>query len=165
MKKLLVITGTVLLLFHAAAAADVLRNLCHEDHTGPSALTYPENKIGSVAGYGAFAVFVDEGGYGEDQNTLAEIEDLNADFQDDYDTLQAEADGIYEWLNTTFTIGPAGMYGTMAAYESARDAKVQRRNEIDAEVDETWCDLADTIRGMISDSSYEAYLEAHDLAP
>ena len=136
------------------------RKFCQEDHTGPAELTYPENKIGSPwTGYGAFSLFVADG-YGEDQTTLDAIAALNATFRADFDTFQAEADGIYEWMQILHTIVSGGDFETMAACETERDAKVARRNTIDATIDWAWNELTDTIRAMITDEHYADFMAA-----
>jgi hypothetical protein len=146
------------------------RNLCREDHQ-PPANVEPLEKIGAIAGYYAFGFFVEEGGYGTDQDTLDEIEALNADYQgNEFDPRQSEASDIYEWLNATHEIDDGGNtvtcpicgeVHTMSEYESLRDVKVDRLNTLSAEIDDEWTALADTIRGMISDESYAAFLDAH----
>ena len=138
------------------------RKLCHENHTGPAEMTYPENKIGAPwVGYGVFTLFLDDGAYGEDQTVIDAINDLNEDFRDTYDQLQAEADGIYEWVKTTFTIGQGQTYETMEAFNTAAEAKAERRLEIDAEIEEAWRDSANIARALISDDAYDDFLEAH----
>lgn len=159
----------VLLLTAGFVYAETERNLCREDHRPPPAVG-PEEKIGAIAGYYAYGDFVDQGGYGTDQTTLDEIEALNADYQEnEYDPRQSEANDIYDWLNGTHEIAdvgepePCSICGeahTMSEYESLRDAKVNRLNTLSGEIDDEWTALADTIRGMISDESYEAFLDA-----
>jgi len=136
------------------------RKFCQEDHTGPAELTYPENKIGSPwTGYGAFSLFVADG-YGEDQTTLDAIAALNATFRADFDTFQAEADGIYEWMLALHTIGPGGEFETKAALRAERDAKTARAVEIFAEITGKWNALGDTIRDMVSDEHYADFIAA-----
>jgi hypothetical protein len=149
--------------------AQIERNLCREDHQ-PPAYVDPLEKIGEIAGYHAFGVFVEEGGYGTDQDTLDEIEALNVDYrEEEFDPRQSEAGDIYEWLNATHEIDDGGNtvtcpicgeVHTMSEYESLRDAKVNRLNALSSEIDDEWTALADTIRGMISDESYKAFLDA-----
>jgi hypothetical protein len=146
------------------------RNLCREDHQPPPAVE-PGEKIGEIAGYHAFGDFVEEGGYGESQATLDQIEALNEAYQEDeFDPRQSEANDIYDWLDAkheiddgseTETCSICGEIHTMSEYESLRDAKVNRLNTLSGEIDDEWTALADTIRGMISDDSYEEFLAAH----
>lgn len=159
----------ILLLTAGFVYADTERNLCREDHRPPPAVG-PEEKIGAIAGYYAFGDFVDDGGYGTEQDTLDEIEALNVDYQEnEFDPRQSEANDIYDWLNATHGIADeggtvtcsiCGEVHTMSEYESLRDAKVNRLNTLSGEIDDEWTALADTIRGMISDESYEAFLGA-----
>jgi len=130
----------------------------------------PVEKIGEIAGYHAFGLFVDQGGYGTSQATLEEVEALNDDYQaNEFDPRQSEASDIYAWLDATHEIDDGsnsvtcpicGEPHTMAAYQSLRDTKVNRLNTLSAEIDDEWTALADTIRAMISDKSYEAFLDA-----
>jgi hypothetical protein len=130
----------------------------------------PGEKIGEIAGYYAFGDFVDEGGYGTDQTTLDEIEALNADYQEnEFDPRQSEANDIRDWLNTTHdiddgtgteTCSTCNEIHAMSEYESLRDANVNQLNTLSGEIDDVWTALADTIRAMISDESYEAFLDA-----
>jgi hypothetical protein len=146
------------------------RNLCREDHQPPPNVE-PAEKIGTIAGYGVFTVFVDEGGYGTDQATLDDIEVLSDDFREnEFDPRQAEANEIYDWLNATHEIDDGsgnvicpicGKVHSMSEYQSMRDTKVNRLNTLSTEIDDAWADLADTVRAMISDESYAAYLDAH----
>lgn len=159
----------VAVLAAGVAYAVTERNTCREDH-GPPPTSEPAKKIGEIAGYRAFGLFVDGGGYGTDQDTLDEIEALNSDYQEnEFDPRQSEADGIYEWLNSnheiddgsnTVTCPICGEVHTMSEYEAARDAKVDRLNELSSEIDDEWAALTDTIRAMVSDSSYKAFLDA-----
>lgn len=168
MQKLCVVL-CVLLLTAGFAYAQIERNLCREDHK-PPANVEPEKKIGEIAGYYAFGDFVEGGGYGTDQTMLDEIEALNADYQEnEFDPRQSEAIDIYDWLNATHEIAdggdpePCSICGevhTMSEYESLRDAKVNRLNTLSSEIDDEWTALADTIRAMISDESYEEFLDA-----
>ena len=149
--------------------AQIERNLCREDHQ-PPANVEPLEKIGEIAGYYAFGVFVEEGGYGTDQDTLDAIEALNADYREnEFDPRQSEASDIYGWLNATHEIDDGdgsvtcpicGEVHTMSEYESLRDVKVNRLNTLSSEIDDVWTALADTIRGMVSDESYGAFLDA-----
>lgn len=149
--------------------AEIERNLCREDHQPPANVD-PLKKIGEIAGYHAFGFFVDEGGYGTDQDTLDAIEALNADYQgNEFDPRQSEANDIYGWLNSTHEIEDGnntvtcpicGEGHTMSEYESLRDDKVNRLNTLSAEIDDEWTALADTIRAMISDESYKAFIDA-----
>jgi hypothetical protein len=141
--------------------------MCREDHK-PSENVEPGKKIGEIAGYHAFGLFVEGGGYGVDQTVLDQIEVLNADYQEnEFDPRQSEANDIYDWLNATHRIadegGPetcsiCGEVHTMSEYQSLRDAKVDRLNTLSGEIDDEWTALADTIRAMVSDESYEAFL-------
>ncbi len=159
----------VLLLTAGFVYAQIERNLCREDHK-PPANVEPEKKVGEIAGYYAFGDFVDEGGYGVDQTILDQIEALNADYQEnEFDPRQSEANDIYDWLNATHEINDEGGtvtcstcndIHTMSEYESLRDAKVNQLNTLSGEIDDEWTALADTIRAMISDESYEAFLGA-----
>lgn len=125
------------------------RCICDENHTGPPANTTP---IGNL-GWRAFGKFCDEGGYGEDQTVLDQIEAMNETYQEDeYVPRQDEYNAITEWLETTAEED--------AEWLTTRDAKVARRNEIHAEIDEEWLALADTIRDLVSDESYDAFLAA-----
>ena len=156
----------VLLLTAGFVYAHTERNLCREDHRPPPNVE-PGEKVGEIAGYHAFSVFL-EGDYGTDQDTLDEIEALNADYQEnEFDPRQSEANDIYDWLNATHIIAdegdpePCSICGevhTMSEYESLRDAKVDRLNTLSGEIDDEWTALADTIRAMVSDESYEAFL-------
>ncbi|MEE9455791.1 MAG: hypothetical protein V3W11_01415 [bacterium] len=130
----------------------------------------PEKKIGAIAGYYAFGDFVEGGGYGVDQTVLDQIEALNADYQEnEFDPRQSEANDIYDWLNATHeiddgseteTCSTCNEVHTMSEYESLRDVKVNRLNTLSGEIDDEWTALADTIRAMISDESYEEFLGA-----
>jgi hypothetical protein len=151
------------------AYAETERNLCREDHQ-PPANVEPLEKIGEIAGYHAFGLFLEGGGYGTDQDTLEEIEALNAEYQEsEFDPRQSEANGIYDWLNATHEIDDGsntvtcpicGEVHTMSEYQSLRDVKVNRLNTLSSEIDDEWTALADTIRAMISDGSYSAFLDA-----
>ena len=159
----------VLLLTAGFVYAETERNLCREDHRPPPNVE-PEKKVGEIAGYYAYGDFVDQGGYGTDQTMLDEIEALNADYQEnEFDPRQSEAIDIYDWLNGTHAIADGGdtvtcsicgEVHTMSEYESLRDAKVDALNTLSSEIDDEWTALADTIRAMISDESYEAFLDA-----
>ena len=167
MKKLSVFL-CLLVLTAGFAYAQIERNLCREDHRPPQNVE-PGEKVGAIAGYYAFGDFVEEGGYGTDQGTLDEIEALNADYQEDeFDPRQSEANDIYDWLNApheiadggeTVTCSICGEVHTMSEYESLRDDKVNRLNTLSGEIDDAWTALADTVRAMISDESYEAFLD------
>ena len=145
------------------------RNLCRENHQ-PPANVEPLEKIGEIAGYHVFGLFLEGGGYGTDQDTLDEIEALNAEYREnEFDPRQSEANDIYGWLNATHEIDDGsntvtcpicGEVHTMSEYESLRDAKVNRLNTLSSEIDDVWTALADTIRGMVSDESYGAFLDA-----
>lgn len=159
-----------LLLTAGLAYSEIERNLCRENHQPPPNVE-PGKKIGEIAGYSAFGVFVDEGGYGTPQSTLEEIEALNEEYQEnEFDPRQSEANGIYDWLDATHEIDDGsgtvtcpicGEVHTMSNYESLRDAKVNRLNALSGEIDAVWTALADNVRGMISDESYGAFLDAH----
>ena len=159
----------VMVLAAGVAYARTERNTCRENHAPPPT-GEPGKKIGEIAGYGVFSLFVDGGGYGTDQGTLDEIEALNSDYQqNEFNPRQSEADGIYEWLDATHEIDDGsntvicpicGEAHTMSEYEAARDAKVDRLNELSSEIDDKWTALTDTIRAMVSDASYEAFLDA-----
>ena len=145
------------------------RNLCRENHQ-PPANVEPLEKIGEIAGYHVFGLFLEGGGYGTDQDTLDEIEALNAEYREnEFDPRQSEANDIYGWLNATHEIDDGsntvscpicGEVHTMSEYESLRNAKVNRLNTLSSEIDDEWTALADTIRGMVSDGSYKAFLDA-----
>jgi hypothetical protein len=160
------------LIFGGLASAEVYRNQCFEDHEPQPSVPAAE-KIGCIAGWAAFGLFLEDGGYGTSQSVIDDIEDLNGDYQDgDFDPLQDEASAIHDWLSSSHEIDDGtgtnacsicGTAHTMAQFEAARDTKVGRLHEIDEEIDEAWLDLVDTIRGMISDSAYESYLDAHGL--
>jgi hypothetical protein len=145
-----------------------LRSACREDHV--PAPDIPESeKIGTIAGYYGFGQFIEDGGYGTAQNVIEDMESMNAEYQEElYDPLQAEASSIYDWLNAVHEIDDGsnteecnycGTHHTMAEYEAIRDGKIERLNEIDQEIDEAWCALVDTMRGMVSDSAYESYID------
>jgi hypothetical protein len=146
------------------------RNLCRENHEPPPNVE-PGKKIGVIAGYRIFGIFVDDGGYGTDEDTLAQIEALSEDYlEQEFDPRQTEANGIYDWLNATHEIDHGdgsiicpicGEAHTMSEYESMRDEKVDRLNTLSSEIDDKWTALADDIRAMISDESYKAFLDAH----
>jgi hypothetical protein len=127
------------------------RHICNENHTGP-----PANiNLSPIAGWRAFGKFCDEGGYGTDQSVLDAIEALNEDYQEDeYVPRQTEAQAILDWLDTTREEDEAGVWA------ADRDAKAERFNEIGAEIDAIWCALADTIRDMVSDESYDEFISA-----
>lgn len=151
------------------AYAEIERNLCREDHQ-PPANVEPIEKIGEIAGYHVFGDFVDGGGYGTDQDTLDAIEALNTGYQEnEFDPRQSEANDIYDWLNATHEIDGGdntvtcpicAEVHTMSQYESLRDVKVNRLNTLSSEIDDVWTALADTIRGMVSDESYKAFIDA-----
>ncbi|MGD8719908.1 MAG: hypothetical protein PVH29_13945 [Candidatus Zixiibacteriota bacterium] len=169
MRRVLVIGILFLAVSSAYANGTVLRNACREDHTGPVAVPEGE-KIGMIAGYECFGLFLDDGGYGTSQATLDEMEDMNEDYQDnEFDPRQTEASAIYAWLKATHEIDNGSNseycyycsdYHTMAEYEALRDAKVDRLNELSDEIDDEWCDLVDEIRAMISDDAYEDYMDS-----
>ena len=129
-----------------------LRHMCHENHTGP-----PCNvKIGNIAGWEVFGEFVADGGYGVGQSVLGEIASLNEAYQDnEYLPRQAEAVTIHAWFDTTQEVD--------GAWETARAAKVARLAEIDAEIDEEWCGVADAVYELVGATAYDAFLDAHDL--
>ncbi len=153
-----------------SASAQTERNVCRENHEPPPNVD-PGKKIGEIAGYRVFGLFVDGGGYGTDADTLAQIEALSEDYlEHEFDPRQAEANGIYDWLNATHEMDHGdgsivcpicGEAHTMSEYESMRDGKVDRLNTLSSEIDDKWTALADTIRAMVSDESYKAFLEGH----
>ena len=146
-----------------------LRSVCREDHV--PAPDIPESeKIGTIAGYEGFGQFIADGGFGTPQSVLDDMAGMNEEYQEEiYDPLQDEASSIYDWLNAVHEIDDGshseecvycGTYHTMAEYEATRDAKTERLNEIDLAIDEEWCDLVDTMRGMVSDDAYEDYIDS-----
>lgn len=167
MRKLSIVAAMFLAV--SAIHGDELRNLCREDHNPPAGVPVGE-KIGTIAGYEGFGQFIDDGGYGTPQTTLESMEDMNAEYQEnEYDPRQEEASGIYEWLNAvhqiddgtgTITCSYCGIAHTMSEYESMRDDKVARLNDISAEIDEEWCELVDAMRAMVSDGAYESYMDS-----
>ncbi len=146
------------------------RNVCRENHQPPPNVD-PEKKIGEIAGYRVFGLFVDEGGYGTDENTLSDIEALSEDYwENEFEPRQNEANDIYDWLNATHEIDDGtgvvtcpicGEAHTMSEFQAMRDEKVDRLNTLSSEIDAEWTALADTIRAMISDESYKDFLDAH----
>lgn len=153
-----------------SAYAEIERNVCRENHEPPPNVD-PDKKIGEIAGYRVFGLFVDEGGYGTDESTLAQIEALSENYwENEFKPRQLEANDIYDWLNATHyiddgsetvTCSVCGIIHTMPEYEALRDAKVVRLNELSSEIDAEWTALADIIRVMISDESYKEFLDAH----
>jgi hypothetical protein len=141
---------------------------CREDHTPPLEVPTKE-KIGTIAGYEAFGGFIDGGGYETDQSVLDQIAALNEAYQDDeFDPRQTEATSIWNWLKAVHEIDDGtsttacsycSAVHTMSQFESARDTKLDRLTTLGAEIDDEWCAVCDTIRGMVSDDSYQAYLE------
>lgn len=135
------------------------RKTCQENHTGPVELTYPQNRIGAPwTGYACFTAFVAGGGYGVDQTVLDTIASTNATYQAQYDDLQAEADLIYAWFNTEFTIGSGGDFETMAAYEAAAAMQEGDWFAISAEVAALWRGYCNTLRALVGDTAYAAFL-------
>jgi hypothetical protein len=158
-----------LLLTAGLAYSEIERNLCRENHKPPPNVN-PGEKIGEIAGYSVFGDFVEGGGYGTPQSTLAEIVALNEAYQEDeFDPRQSEANDIYAWLKDTHYIDDGsgtvtcpicGEVHTMSEYESLRDGNVNRLNELSSEIDDEWTALVDTIRALISDESYSEFLDA-----
>jgi len=142
------------------------RCCCIDDHGGPPPDTSEGEQIGRVAGYTAFALFLDDGGYSLDQTTIETIEGWNADYQEtEYDPRQAEANDIREWLDARHVMDgdcTCGDYhATMATWKAERDAKIANLHELDAEIDAEWAELADAIRALVSDEDYTDFLDAH----
>jgi hypothetical protein len=167
MRKLLAVVAACLVV--SITQADELRNICREDHNPPTGVPEGE-KIGTIAGYEGFGQFIDDGGYGTPQSVLEDMEVLNDEYQEnEYDPRQEEASSLYAWLNAVhgmddgtgvITCSYCGIPHTMSEYESMRDAKIVRLNEISAEIDEEWCELVDAMRAMVSDSAYESYIDS-----
>ena len=146
------------------------RCCCIDDHGGPPPDTSEGEQIGRVAGYTAFALFLDDGGYSLDQTTIETIEGWNADYQEtEYDPRQVEASAIREWLDARHEMatdldpcpGCGGHHATMATWEAERNAKIADLHELDAEIDAEWAELADAIRDLVSDEDYTDFLDAH----
>lgn len=144
------------------------RCCCIDDHGGPPAYVPADEAIGRVAGYTAFALFLDDGGYSLDQNTINQIETWNAEYQEnEYDPRQEEASAIYEWLDVrhVMDVDPCpycdGYHSTMAAWEAERNGKISNLHYLDAEIDAEWAELADAIRALIPDEDYTDFLDAH----
>lgn len=167
MRKLLIVAAVFLVA--SAVQGDPLRNLCRENHNPPAGIPEGE-KIGTIAGYEGFGQFISDGGYGTPESILDEMDAMNAEYQEnEYDPRQTEASSIYEWLNAVHQIDDGSNteectycndYHTMAEYEATRDAKVERLNELGAEIDAEWCDLVDAMRAMVSDGAYEDYIDS-----
>jgi hypothetical protein len=138
---------------------------CEENHYanpagGPS--------IGEVAGWSLFSLFC-EGDYDVDQSVLDQIAAINTAYQqNEYAPRQAAKAAIQAWLGSrhvcddgseTVTCPICGVIHTMPEFEAMRDAKVAALHTISADIDEEWNARADSIRALIPDASYSAYLD------
>ena len=164
MKKILLVS---LLAATVAFGIQVERKECIEDH-GPPPTVPPAEKIGDVAGYGAFTLFLGDGAYGLDQTTIDTIEGWNENFQaNEYDPRQEEANAIRDWINGRHVIETdpcpcCGEYhATMAAWEAERDDMLADLHEINEEIDAVWADLTDDIRALVPDEDYSDFLDAN----
>lgn len=145
------------------------RDPCEENH-----LENPAGgpRIGDIAGWSLFGKFC-EGDYGVSQSVLDQIAAINEEYQEDhYLPQQAAAAEIHEWLNSRHvcddgsavtTCPICDVVHTMAEFQAMRDAKVNGLHAISAAIDAAWCERADTIRALIGDAAYTAYLDSFSL--
>lgn len=164
MKKLLI---ALAVLATTAIGFEEERQGCIENHGGPPNVPTAE-KVGRVAGYGAYTLFLGDGAYGLDQTTIDTIEDWNADFQaNEYDPRQEQATEIWEWIQGRHEIDVdpcpccGGHHATMEDWEAERNDMLNDMHGLDAEIDTIWAELTDDIRALVSNEDYSDFLDAH----
>jgi len=134
-------------------------NLCREDHIPPPFKPALPDKIGEVAGFQVLGMFLSLGGFGCDDETMDTIRQISEDYlEEEYLPRYDEAEAIHEWLNATHDVLDPTEFKVLV------QEKINRLNEISAEIDAIWADRALYAWALIPEASRNAYLAWYDEA-
>ena len=141
-----------------------MRHTCSENHEKHASVSH-ERCIGKRAGYGIFGDFVEGGGYGVDQSVIDQIETWNTEYREnEYDPRQEEANEIHDWLETAHEVDEEDCtycgepHQNMLEFQIERDAKIARLFELDVEIEYIYNGITDSIRALIDNDYYCAFL-------
>ncbi len=151
-------------------------NICREDHIPPPYEPPLSDKIGEVAGFQVLGMFLSLGGFGCPGDVMAQIRQLSADYEvNEYAPRYAEAAGIHDWLDATHDVYAAGEVPrncpvcgfphNVQEFRALVQEKLARRNELSAQIDAIWADLALEAWVLIPQPSRDAYLAWYDALP
>ncbi len=141
-----------------------------KDHIPPPFVPPLTDKIGEVAGFRVLGLFFALGGFDCPSETEATINALNDDYlENEYLPRYVEAKGIWEWLDAVHYIyEPAeapvdcptcGFPHNHDEFKALALDKCARLNEISAEIDAIWVELAETAWVMVPEDSRQDFID------